>query len=677
MSRRRYIALAMVLLDTGIAGFFFKSWVFAPAIGVAAVVGGLGRWQLAASRTRDQRLGLALIVVVVLAWRLFGVEGAVASAGLQDGLGFALAQLFLAVQVYELFVRREGGISSWFVLFGAIVMIAAGDVIVAGSWERIYNLAYLAASLVFVTLIAAFWVTGRKTRATNARTRRPWGIALATLALSLILGTFLAVGLKENQQDLDTWFANLIAPRAHARALGFPDRAYLHSIGDIKEHDAASVSLRIVSKRIPGYMKGLAYDLYRDGQWTLSVQGHSVQPEPRALGLGPERGMETFDLIPQPPRVESTMRVWPEVNTTGAFFTPYDAVRLHAPYESVVMDALGNVGSPDNSVRAPYELDESNELPTETLTKADRARYTVLPGNFDPAVEQLAADLFANAPTAQEKVAAVVQYFQENYEYSLKISVPNNVDPLTYFLLERPPAHCEFFASGAAILLRLGGVPTRYVTGFVAVERNTFGDYWIARNRDAHAWVEAYDPSRGWFLVEATVSDGVPAEDAELEPSRLSQAWDYAKFLVREVVAAYVVGGVRGVARWIGDALVRFGAGLLAPIPATTIVLLAIAVVVWEFRRKRSAPERIEVAYVAELRALLAEMDRYVQRTGIERAPHETLSHFAARLSGEIGNARVATDVAQWYRTYARLRFGPPPSSDQLTTLREALPKPR
>ena len=29
------------------------------------------------------------------------------------------------------------------------------------------------------------------------------------------------------------------------------------------------------------------------------------------------------------------------------------------------------------------------------------------------------------------------------------------IDPLTWFLLEKPPAHCEYFAAGATMLLRL------------------------------------------------------------------------------------------------------------------------------------------------------------------------------------------------------------------------------
>jgi len=140
-------------------------------------------------------------------------------------------------------------------------------------------------------------------------------------------------------------------------------------------------------------------------------------------------------------------------------------------------------------------------------------------------------------------------------------------------------------------------------------------------------------------------------------------------------VHAFAFGGVRGLARWIGDALVRLGAHLLSPVPAALIALVALVVAVRRLRRKRSAPgKRPEAAYRVELRALLKEMDRRLQRCGIERAPHETLLRFSSRVAQEMPDAGFATAAAQWYRRYARLRFGAPPTPEQLGDLRKILP---
>ena len=676
MSARRLIALAIIVLEASLAGYFLGRWLFAGVAVVVAIAGATGRWQLPASRTRDLRLTVFLFVLVLAGWQLIGKQNSVASAALADGLGFALVQFFLTAQVYELFVRRERGISPLFVLYGGIVMTCAGDVPVNGIQQVVFNWSYLSAVLVFVTLVTAFWVAGRNVRPSAVKTRTPWIVSSATLVLSLAFGAAVSFTLKTNQEQLDTWFANLIPPYVDARSVGFPDRAFLHSIGNIKEHDTDSIALRVVSEPAPGYMKGLAYDVYSDARWTITVTPEAVQPQTKAPGAGSANDMHTFALRPDAVPGGIPLNVWPEVDTTGAFFITLDSVRLQAPFDSVMADGNGNVASRENTVRSAYIVEETTDaLPPEPLADADRARYTFVPSNLDPAIPQLAGAIFADAVSVGDKVAAVTQYFRENYQYELGITVPSDVDPLSYFLLEKPPAHCEYFATGAAILLRLGGVPCRYVTGFVAVEQNSFGGYWVARNRDAHAWVEAYDESRGWFIVEATVAEGVPSEDAVAGPSRAAEMWDYAKFIAREIVAAYATGGIRGLARWIGDALARLGAYALSPVPAALIVLAVLVLAVRRFQRKRpTAKERPEAAYRVELRALLNEMDRQLQRQGIERAAHETVVRFASRVSQEIPDSEFATAAAHWYRTYARLRFGAPPTPEQLGDLRKILP---
>ena len=57
----------------------------------------------------------------------------------------------------------------------------------------------------------------------------------------------------------------------------------------------------------------------------------------------------------------------------------------------------------------------------------------------------------------------------------------------------------------AVLLLRSLGVPARYVTGYVVDEYNSDTGRWLARNLDAHAWVEAYDDrAQRWVAVEST-----------------------------------------------------------------------------------------------------------------------------------------------------------------------------
>ena len=53
-------------------------------------------------------------------------------------------------------------------------------------------------------------------------------------------------------------------------------------------------------------------------------------------------------------------------------------------------------------------------------------------------------------------------------------------------------------------MMRLAGVPTRVVTGYQGGYTNTFGDYIVVRQSDAHAWTEVWLEGRGWVRIDPT-----------------------------------------------------------------------------------------------------------------------------------------------------------------------------
>ena len=113
---------------------------------------------------------------------------------------------------------------------------------------------------------------------------------------------------------------------------------------------------------------------------------------------------------------------------------------------------------------------------------------------------------------------------------------------LAYFLTVRPPAHCEYFATATAILLRAGGVHARYVTGYVISGRNPVDNSYFALRRNAHAWVEAYDDvEQRWVIVESTPMEGVPARE-EQTSLQVVNTFGWAKFLeISEVFRSGIV----------------------------------------------------------------------------------------------------------------------------------------
>ena len=113
-------------------------------------------------------------------------------------------------------------------------------------------------------------------------------------------------------------------------------------------------------------------------------------------------------------------------------------------------------------------------------------------------VTQLAADWTASATTPLEKARTVENQLRTGFGYDLSSPSGGASDPLDHFLFESRRGHCEYFSTAMAILLRVAGVPTRNVTGFVGGSYNRFGQYYSVREGDAHSWVEAWIDGSGW-----------------------------------------------------------------------------------------------------------------------------------------------------------------------------------
>lgn len=131
--------------------------------------------------------------------------------------------------------------------------------------------------------------------------------------------------------------------------------------------------------------------------------------------------------------------------------------------------------------------------------------------------------------STEEIISQLRDYFQQNFPYTLSPgATPRKKDFVNYFLAEKQKGYCAHFASAAVLILRHMGIPARYVEGYAidAIEVATDAtltdknvtDYYDgpsllepnavvsydASDGNAHAWVEVYDESIGWYPVEFT-----------------------------------------------------------------------------------------------------------------------------------------------------------------------------
>jgi len=133
-----------------------------------------------------------------------------------------------------------------------------------------------------------------------------------------------------------------------------------------------------------------------------------------------------------------------------------------------------------------------------------------------------------NLISIDDKIDFIREYLHTNTSYSLTPGkVPQGQDYVEYFLFENKQGYCSHYASAAVLMLRLLGVPARYVEGYAVsaadIAINTVGEVSFLMDGDklsgevelsvkdynAHAWVEVYYNGVGWVPVEFTPATGI------------------------------------------------------------------------------------------------------------------------------------------------------------------------
>ncbi|MDM8568690.1 transglutaminase-like domain-containing protein, partial [Thiotrichales bacterium HSG1] len=110
-------------------------------------------------------------------------------------------------------------------------------------------------------------------------------------------------------------------------------------------------------------------------------------------------------------------------------------------------------------------------------------------------------------------LATLDKYFHHNFGYTLNLpAFKKSTTPLQYFLQHSKVGHCEYFATATTLLLRIAGIPTRYVSGYAVTEYSNLERVYIVRKRHAHAWTIAYINGK-WQEVDNTPSTWIDFEE--------------------------------------------------------------------------------------------------------------------------------------------------------------------
>jgi protein-glutamine gamma-glutamyltransferase len=479
------------------------------------------------------------------------------------------------------------------------------------------------------------------------------------------------------------------------RTSGFSDKVNLGAIGSIKRDP--SVVMRVELPRSPLrdarplYIRGVSFDRYDGKVWTnqLSYRRSLIEESPGTFVF---RGRHAVS----PSRLGEVMhqKILLEPLDTPVLFAASFIERVSGTFPSLFFDATGAVYLPfPSSSRIEYTVVSRSN----TLVPADLGpepgpypewvvrQYLQLPLQSDR-INTLAGEVTQRQHNPYEKAAAIQTYLTSHYRYSLDAPLAEQDQPLEEFLFARKTGYCEHYATAMVIMLRTVGIPARLVTGFLATEWNEYGNYYLVRQQDAHAWVEVYLAHSGWMRMDPTPTEdnsgaggpvwqvlGPIIDNIKLQWNRLFVQYSAADQLavVRELKAEGI--SVRN--KTLDSMAALFGTfmaalsgivtrdvsqiriGLLGVILGFAIVSLAFVLwlsrrrpwVAWSFWKKAYSDEQVIAQFYRRMRAYLSEQ-------GLSRstalAPLELVEITRSRWR------EAHSTVASITEFYCRTRFG-------------------
>jgi transglutaminase-like putative cysteine protease len=446
--------------------------------------------------------------------------------------------------------------------------------------------------------------------------------------------------------------ANFAFPDAET---GFSLETRLGDVGELRV--SPRVVLRVWTDR-PQNLRGAVATAFDGRSWHSPYPGTSAPVPPAEPDALPTRledveGVTFLLSRPEPGVPLVAMRILQVAPLTGTLLAPAGVVLVRGPQGRLVVDGNRILNPPAPAGRVYGVLN----VPGPQAGSEPSAEMLEVPPDTDPRIRDLAARLAAGTSSPELRVARTVEFLRSEYPYSLRMGAFRSRQPVAEFLFEKRQGWCQYFASAGALLLRLEGVPTRFVSGFRLRSGLLRGGHYVVREADAHAWIEVWLPGTGWAEADPTPSAGYEAAHGGLDEGWLAQAWERVRGLVSRVWAAAWSAVPALLWQELQDLLhepaVRTGAFL-----ASGGLLLLLAMRAWRRHQRRPATLARATDAPPDLARLLARLDRSWARRGVPRPPSRgPLEHVQqiedARLPPALRVAgRHAVDA------YYRARFG-------------------
>ncbi len=361
-------------------------------------------------------------------------------------------------------------------------------------------------------------------------------------------------------------------------------------------------------------VKSVSYNFYKNGRWELKSSFYPLKEEKNGAY---KKFLYPFSLHKGNKKEAS----FTFASLKSKFLLHPQGVSCIYIDKNITVDELGNIfiEGPVSSYSITIQRDSSLPPPTS------------LDLQIPPHIENFFKDIakkMSKGKNNRTKAISMEEYLRQNYQYHRGISLRSKkIDPVVEFLKYHRKAHCEYFASALVLLLRASGIPARYTVGFVTKEYNTLGKYYIIRQKDAHAWVEAYVDGK-WITLDPT-----PPTPSESTYSYWQEISDFLIFKWQEAIA-FIKGG-------------EYRKLLNKKIAFFIILFLVLYLTLKEsimHKRIEKYHLKKESSSSHHIKKCMLDFEKKLKRYKISKPPNMTLMEFAKFLT-ELSNGKYPTQI--------------------------------
>tara|TARA_B100001057_G_scaffold200015_1_gene200706 strand:+ start:550 stop:2406 length:1857 start_codon:yes stop_codon:yes gene_type:complete len=293
----------------------------------------------------------------------------------------------------------------------------------------------------------------------------------------------------------------LIFPRAEvnfrlfdpsASSLGIPDNINLGSFREFSNSEEPVFTLINKDyKKDELYFRVKIFDyMNKNKSWraTSNIYMYNTFKNHIRINKGQSTG-ETYELILEPHK--------------GRWIPSLSNSKLITNDNTILENPFNQNFSSRNPIDRKRKLEFYKYKPNQELFNRLLDYYTLVPDSISKDLKKWAVENKQNK-TDKEYLNTILKTFADgSFYYNLS---PENLSKNSYadFFLKNKEGYCEYFAGTFVLLARLANIPSRIVSGYLGGDLNDIGDFYVFRQKDAHAWAEIWFENEGWIRVDPT-----------------------------------------------------------------------------------------------------------------------------------------------------------------------------